>query len=316
MNGFTDAQLLAAYQQAPKAIQEALDEGCALDFMMKLQGAYQLHIDAAGTIAGLIRDILLGLRSPTELTQRMQELGLPPEISERLLADLNHDVFSPLHDQILNPSLEKGSGSDEGSTAIVPPPHTVPSLSSAVTHAEMPHVAPAVSSAPAPTEEMPPIAGASVPTASAAPVFVPPTPPAPSVSPVPVPHVEQSIPVAPTHPTVPPVAAPSPAMPAPMPPVAAPAPAPVPTPSFSGREEHPAMRTMASDMQAVKEHRMPEPLFSHAAPASAPPPPIVPPPVVPPPLPPTRQMPPPPANLPGAPVVKKYGVDPYREPVE
>ncbi len=73
-----------------------------------------------------------------------------------------------------------------------------------------------------------------------------------------------------------------------------------------------AVRTMASDMQAVKEHRTPTP--------------IVPSVVIPttqvqtiaaPPLPPTPpRTAPPPANLPGAAAVKPYSVDPYREPIE
>lgn len=74
-----------------------------------------------------------------------------------------------------------------------------------------------------------------------------------------------------------------------------------------------AVRTMAHDIEAVKEHRTPEavPLHhSEPAPTSAfttlPPPPQT---VV-------RSVPPPPPNLPGAPIEKTYSVDPYREPME
>jgi hypothetical protein len=130
-----------------------------------------------------------------------------------------------------------------------------------------------------------------------APVSVPPA--APPVIAAPVPPPPAPTPVFTPPPAPPPVVVPSPVTPAP----------PVP--------EHPPMRTMASDMQAVKEHRMPEPLIASVPPPPAPAPaPVVvaaPEPIPTPP--PARPVPPPPANLPGAPV-DTYNTDPYREPVE
>jgi hypothetical protein len=106
---------------------------------------------------------------------------------------------------------------------------------------------------------------------------------------------------------------------------------------------HPTMRTMATDMQAAKEHRVPEPFFSRPAPvaplpvpAPVAPPVVMPPPImplpstssiVPPPLPPhphaaeaivpaSPHAAPPPPNLPGTPPAPPYGIDPYHEPVE
>lgn len=116
-------------------------------------------------------------------------------------------------------------------------------------------------------------------------------------------------------------------MPAQVPPPA-PAPVPVspppaPAPAIPAGEYYPQMRTMATDIEAVREHRIPEPIsVAHTTPPivpAAPPQVVTPPPTPPAPPPqiaPVRPMPPPPANLPGAPVVKSYSVDPYREPVE
>ncbi|MGE5540831.1 MAG: hypothetical protein ACM3TU_00905 [Bacillota bacterium] len=81
-------------------------------------------------------------------------------------------------------------------------------------------------------------------------------------------------------------------------------------------DEGPSVRTMASDMQAVREHRAPEPLPYHpSVPIPPPPTPIAPSATAPIASTPARTAPPP-TNLPGAPIVKEYAVDPYRETIE
>lgn len=146
-------------------------------------------------------------------------------------------------------------------------------------------------------------------------VIAPPTP-----RPTPPPTYTPAAPVVQAPAYVPP----APAVPPPPPAPVAATPAPVVPQPLPAAEEHPSMRTMATDMQAVKEHRDPEPMpYQPPAPphfvpppAPAPPPPVrvAPPPVPPPPA--ARTTPPPPSNLPGAPVVHEYSVDPYREPLE
>lgn len=124
---------------------------------------------------------------------------------------------------------------------------------------------------------------------------VPPTPPSPAAPvPAPVPQPPMLVVVPPSPPPAPPVSTPAPVVP----------------------QEHPQMRTMATDMQAAKEHRPVAPLFSPPPAPPAPPPVRVAPPPAPPPMAIAREVPPPPPNLPGAPVVHEYSVDPYREPVE
>lgn len=119
-----------------------------------------------------------------------------------------------------------------------------------------------------------------------------------------------------------PIQAPAPVIPPP-PVVQAPVVPPPPVQNAPIYDEHPAMRTMATDMQAVKEHHDPMAAFSHAPVTPAPA--AVPAPVVPPPLPPspvTEAVPapaphaPPPPNLPGTPQSPLYRIDPYREPTE
>lgn len=82
-------------------------------------------------------------------------------------------------------------------------------------------------------------------------------------------------------------------------------------------QQGPSLRTMATDMQAAKDHKpaMPHPYTPSVA--NLPPAPVVAPPPAPPkssaPIAPRVQTP---SSVPGAPVVKDYGNDPYREPVE
>ncbi len=123
-----------------------------------------------------------------------------------------------------------------------------------------------------------------------------PQPPTPQRAPL-VPPMEL---VAPPAPVVPP---PVPSAPNPLQSV----PVPVSNPSLPDAY---SVRTMAHDMEAVKNHQMPEPVVI--------PHPSVAPEVLPiavPPTPPARSSTPPP-NLPGVPLQKQYGVDPYREPME
>jgi hypothetical protein len=120
----------------------------------------------------------------------------------------------------------------------------------------------------------------------------------------------------------------------------------VSTPERMNHGGQPQMRTMAADMEAVKEHRPPSAFFPHGSPVIPVPPrlPVIPsgPGAMNPPAPkaapaplsspnpvvtavsekmthappaPTRAAPPPP-NLPGSPLIKEYGTDPYREAPE
>lgn len=113
---------------------------------------------------------------------------------------------------------------------------------------------------------------------------------------------------APTPVTPLPAPAPVPVVP---PPVSAVIPPPMPV-APSGEPSY-TVRTMAHDIEAVKEHRAPEaiPVVHHSEPV---PPVLHTPEQIP--VPPSPRTAPPPPNLPGAPIQKQYGVDPYREPME
>ena len=98
MDQSTEDQVLKAYERAPKAVQDALTDGPVIDFMMGLQANYHLHIDTAGSISGMIRDMLLGLLTPSDFYSRLSKLGIDSSDAQKLTQELNEKVFTPLRD--------------------------------------------------------------------------------------------------------------------------------------------------------------------------------------------------------------------------
>jgi hypothetical protein len=96
----TKEQLLAAYEQAPKEIQDSLDDGAAMDFMFGVQKRYDMHIDVSGKVIEHIQYMLLGLLAPGEFINNLIALGIDKAVAQQITADLNKEVFIPLRDQI------------------------------------------------------------------------------------------------------------------------------------------------------------------------------------------------------------------------
>ncbi len=103
--------------------------------------------------------------------------------------------------------------------------------------------------------------------------------------------------------------------------VTLPTPTPVYTPQAAtvpAYSEHSSMRTMATDMQAVKENRPAMPVFEQVAVTQVASTTVTtaPIPVAQPVMETSGKTAPAPVNLPGAPMIKQYGVDPYREAIQ
>lgn len=228
---------------------------------LTLSQKYQLHVDQAGAFEQAYLQMLLGAISPDEFSAALTRSGVPQDVTNGLVNDLNEQVFKPLQAR-------------EHATSIAPttPQSTTPPI------------------APAPLQQREPL--------------VPPLELVPKVQP---PPVAPSLPAAPVAPPPAPTAAP---------------PVSYEVQPPAAPDVHPGVRTMAADMQAVKEHRPVEPFFMHHEPEmpSYPAPVRTAPPPAPAPVaqavPPPARSSEPPANLPGAPVVHEYSVDPYRESVE
>jgi hypothetical protein len=252
------------------------------ELMRNLVTTYHLHADQAGALEKALLFMLLGVYSPEEFMSTLREGGLTEDTINSIAVEINEKVFKPIQNE----------------------ERKVPS--------SPPVVLPIPQASPAPVEK-------HINRLEVAPVPVPPVPVAPPVV-KPVPEVK------PLSSSIP-----------------APKPASV-TEQGSGHGEQPQMRTMAADIEAVKEHRAPSAFFTHGAPIIAVPPrlPVIPSgpgstntappkpaPVAPPPANPvvaavSEKMPPapvartapPPSNLPGTPLIKEYGTDPYREAPE
>ena len=133
----TEEQVLQAYNRAPKAIQDALSDGPAVDFMVGLQARYSLHIDVAGKVVGRIRNLLLGLSNPTEFLGELIQLGISDTVARSLVGDLNKEVFVPLREEMQKVPQD---------TTPAPEPVTVPQRSLG---AEKPLPAPTLAYEPA-----------------------------------------------------------------------------------------------------------------------------------------------------------------------
>jgi hypothetical protein len=283
--------------------------------MISLTKKYNLHTDQAGEFEKSFLFMLLGVYKPDEFVSTLKEAGLSEEVINLLAQDINEQVFIPLR------KAEEGASS--ASSLAQSPTKNL-------------DISPKIPSSP----ESPAAAVAAKPV---------------SISASTERHVNRletvaSVPV-PQKPTPPPAPTAPPVQPG-FPPIQKPK--PTNAPERTNREGQTQIRTMASDIEAVKEHRKPSAFFAHGAPPIPVPPrlPVVPsgpgprttppaasfPPSNPvvaavekahalPPLPPAssttaapaapalRTAPPPP-NLPGTPLIKEYGKDPYREPME
>lgn len=287
-------QYIAAFNKLPPPIRSYLIDDELSATVQKIGAQYGLHVDAIGALGTSASYMLMGLRSPAETVGELVLAGVDGAMAQKILGDLNTQVFMPVRDRVKN-----YKGDDE--TIPADSAEKAESLTRTTTPAAAPETPSALPSEP-PVAETPLMEQA---------VVAPPAPPAAAVMPQVISH--SPIPVASS-----PIAAPQPAVPVSMPPApTVPPQVPAPAPAYAppGEQDGPSVRTMATDMQAVREHRAAAPIpYAPSAPMPSTPVPA-PEPYVPPAA--ARSVPPPPPNLPGTgPATKEYGVDPYREPVE
>ena len=243
---------------------------------------YNLHADQAGRFQKAFLFMLMGIFSPEQFAKDLADVGVSPETVRALANDVNEEVFKPLR-------AKEEAGSQIPAIPIEPA-EAVP----------LPVRSP---QAPAPHS---PYSGEATPRQNipVAPVIPPPT------------YTPLAIITPPTAPVIPAYVAPAPVVPVqpqPQPPAQS------PTPQHPSNEYGGAtMRTMATDMLAVREHKEPEPVPYTSLNVPLPPQHV------------TRVSPAPatvaqprgpfgvsPATpLPGQapqPLIKEYAVDPYRE---
>lgn len=106
---YTDDQVQDALDKAPEAIQNTLSNGAALDFIINLSSRYGLHVDTAGSLSILIRNLVLGLLSPAEFPGELAALGIDTVTASKITTDLNADVFIPLNELIRNGGTDQSA---------------------------------------------------------------------------------------------------------------------------------------------------------------------------------------------------------------
>lgn len=108
--------LLQAFESAPKAIQDSLTEGAAVDFIVSMRKRYGLHIDTAGKVAELVRNLLLGFLNPPDFVRNLVSLGITSDSAQLIVSDLNREVFIPIR----NSMKGEDAGIDTRPTTHVP----------------------------------------------------------------------------------------------------------------------------------------------------------------------------------------------------
>lgn len=318
MQTFTKEQVSEAFNKTPQPVQDLIFDGVVSDLVLEMRSAYKIQVDLLGSISEISRNVLVGLIRPDQLVSELRTLGLPEETVSGIVSELNEKIFKPLRgaQQKSAPVQNTGQSSPQQPRQIVsastqPVARLAVRPPRPVTPAPTPRPvsAPVVPQQPRPQAPQPEVRPQT--PAPARPVIsVPPqpkqTPPvfAPFKKPVtstpPTPIQTQPKPVAPPI-QKPPVTPPTSA-------------APIVSAQEDTAPARPAIRTMMRDADEVQH---PAPVVEKPA---------APQPVTTPPRMATAPVTTPSFNktstthTPNAQelndTLKKYGIDPYREPVE
>lgn len=174
MNEITQAQIQAAFANAPAPVQEAfLSEDTAI-FSEKLRTEYGLHVDVAGRIGSSLGRLLLGLTSPAEFLADLVSRGVQQDVANKILNDLNTQIFVPLREKM------RAQGSGENAQAKPTAPAAAPAAQSVALRPPA-QSAPAMPKPPAPQAIAKPM---PEPPANLPGVVMPKAAPAPQPNPV------------------------------------------------------------------------------------------------------------------------------------
>ncbi|MDB5237055.1 MAG: Phage Tail Collar [Parcubacteria group bacterium] len=223
--------MVEAYKSLPRPIRAFLSDPSFNEMAGLVGTKFNLHIDIQGELVQLVTYILLGFLAPTELKAELTHIGIPePQVPE-LIRELNIRIFEPLQK-----TMKEGDPEEFASDG------------------EQKPIAAATNQPPASTV-IPIQAAPAIPMPSVQQIPAPLQSPAPFNAPVtPRPAMSQYVPPAPVdRPAPPPYMPPAPEA------FATPIAAPTPFQASVPATEHTAIRTMAQDMQEMKDH-------PHAAP--------------------------------------------------
>ncbi len=95
-----DDLLVKAYDAAPPQIQAFIDDERLADFMINLQMTKKMQVDVAGEVSNRILLTLLGVLSPNELPAELKAAGVPDEQIDEVLKAANDAIFLPLREEM------------------------------------------------------------------------------------------------------------------------------------------------------------------------------------------------------------------------
>lgn len=97
---FTNEQIEKAYASAPKAVQEAVEDGKVASTVFAISKKHTLHVDVIGKAAGMATSTLIGLLSPTQFVEELKKSGVEEKTAHEILKELNDVLFKPLFETI------------------------------------------------------------------------------------------------------------------------------------------------------------------------------------------------------------------------
>lgn len=293
-------------QDLPQPVQKFLSGPERDKVILSLSQKYGLHADQSGEFEHAFIFMLLGIATPEEFVQSLTDAGLPKETIAGLASDVNTQVFIPLRDaerkessvpRVAPRPAPATPAASQPAPVIAPKipvapvvqPVQVPMLENTAISVPLPAAQPQQYGAPHPT------ASISAPAAQNVHIYVgPQQAPHPPQAPQPI-YIPVSVPMQ-------------------MQPMQA---MPGASVLFPNQDVHPAMRTMATDMQLVKDLREGKALPQAPATLQTPPQQYVPPApaqsYIPPVQPQMVQQSTPAPRIPSA--ADHAADDPYREPV-
>ncbi len=104
---YTKKQLLAAYDQLPELVREAISQINMVATIKAIGEKYQLHIDQTGDLSHEIGLVLVGLLSPTDFLQNIQrKLYLTSDQAKEIAATVNLEIFNRVQESVKGLSEE------------------------------------------------------------------------------------------------------------------------------------------------------------------------------------------------------------------
>lgn len=117
MSNLSDQQIESAYKSAPGPVRALLDSDALPQIISAMGAEFRLHIDVIGKVAENIRNLLIGLISPTQFLGELLAGGMAEPQARQIMGEVNEKIFKPLQEE-----MRRNAPSEEALPATSPPP--------------------------------------------------------------------------------------------------------------------------------------------------------------------------------------------------